>query len=461
MIGYMKFNFKNFGNIDDGLVDVGDLTIICGPNNSGKTYVSYAIYGFYKFFSQLLVPSIEDSLIEDSKIKALLKQGSTQIDLSPFLNKIETHFESASLKFSSTLHEYFNTHEDFFSEAKVSVLPNNVNFNLEKELKAEIHLGNEKNANILLLLKEYNSGELNIVFQTSKQNKIPAEIIKHLISRAISSYFSDNLLNDPFIVSSERTGVSLFHRSLSKNKSAAFDYISKNDTIDPFELINKMRSDYAQPINNNIEVVSKSEEGIKTKSYFLKNKTKYQYIFSVLQELIGGKYVIVNKQINFQPKKEKNRPSTLIPIYLASSSVKSLYLLDLFINTISNENSFLLIDEPELNLHPDNQRKIADLIIKLVNSGVKVLITTHSDYIIREFNNRIMLGHSSNKKKLMKEFGLNDSDILTADQVRAYTFCNHGINCVDIDTFGMNMKMFDDVINNSNKIFEKIYYSID
>ena len=34
---------------------------------------------------------------------------------------------------------------------------------------------------------------------------------------------------------------------------------------------------------------------------------------------------------------------------------------------------------------------MAGLLARLVNSGVKVLVTTHSDYLIRELNNRVML----------------------------------------------------------------------
>jgi len=44
----MKFTFKNIGYIDEGEVTLGDLTVICGPNNVGKTYLSYSIYGFLK-----------------------------------------------------------------------------------------------------------------------------------------------------------------------------------------------------------------------------------------------------------------------------------------------------------------------------------------------------------------------------------------------------------------------------
>ena len=51
----------------------------------------------------------------------------------------------------------------------------------------------------------------------------------------------------------------------------------------------------------------------------------------------------------------------------------------------------IFIDEPELNLHPVNQRKIARILAKVANSGIKIIISTHSDYIVKEFNNLIML----------------------------------------------------------------------
>jgi ABC-type multidrug transport system ATPase subunit len=57
----------------------------------------------------------------------------------------------------------------------------------------------------------------------------------------------------------------------------------------------------------------------------------------------------------------------------------------------AKSGGMLIIDEPELNLHPANQRRLARFLVALVNHGVKVFITTHSDYIVREFNTLIML----------------------------------------------------------------------
>ena len=44
----MRFRFRNIPPIQDAEIELGDFTIIAGKNNSGKTYLSYALYGFLK-----------------------------------------------------------------------------------------------------------------------------------------------------------------------------------------------------------------------------------------------------------------------------------------------------------------------------------------------------------------------------------------------------------------------------
>ena len=42
----MKFGIKNLGPINEAEIELGDLTIICGKNNCGKTYLTYSLYSF-------------------------------------------------------------------------------------------------------------------------------------------------------------------------------------------------------------------------------------------------------------------------------------------------------------------------------------------------------------------------------------------------------------------------------
>ena len=46
----MKFAFENLGPIGKAEMELGDLTVIAGRNNTGKTYLAHTIYGFLRNF---------------------------------------------------------------------------------------------------------------------------------------------------------------------------------------------------------------------------------------------------------------------------------------------------------------------------------------------------------------------------------------------------------------------------
>jgi predicted ATPase len=48
----MKLTFQNLGVLDHVELELGDLTIICGENNIGKTYATYATYGLLRNWRQ-------------------------------------------------------------------------------------------------------------------------------------------------------------------------------------------------------------------------------------------------------------------------------------------------------------------------------------------------------------------------------------------------------------------------
>lgn len=47
----------------------------------------------------------------------------------------------------------------------------------------------------------------------------------------------------------------------------------------------------------------------------------------------------------------------------------------------------MIIEEPEAHLHPELQQKMARLLINMMNLGIPVWITTHSDTILQHINN--------------------------------------------------------------------------
>lgn len=176
------------------------------------------------------------------------------------------------------------------------------------------------------------------------------------------------------------------------------------------------------------------------------------------KEILKGQ-VLISKDgdVQFKPDKAK---TLRLPIHLTASVVKSLSNLVIYFKHIAKEGDFIIIDEPELNLHPDNQVIIARIIAKIVNTGFKVLISTHSDYIIRELNNLIML---KCKPSFSKKYQLSDDSLLAPEQVGAILFHYNSRKCVKIDVTesGFEVETIDDVINELNERSEDLYFNSD
>ena len=50
----LTIKLKNIGILKQAEFLLGDLTIICGKNNTGKTYATYALYGFLQSWRKLI-----------------------------------------------------------------------------------------------------------------------------------------------------------------------------------------------------------------------------------------------------------------------------------------------------------------------------------------------------------------------------------------------------------------------
>ncbi|MEZ4294003.1 MAG: AAA family ATPase [Polyangiaceae bacterium] len=88
-----------------------------------------------------------------------------------------------------------------------------------------------------------------------------------------------------------------------------------------------------------------------------------------------------------------------IDLYNASSSIKQLAPLLLYLRYRAAPNQTLIIDEPEMNLHPEGQAKLLEALAMLANLGVHVLLTTHSPYFMAHLNSLIAADAKSKARK--------------------------------------------------------------
>jgi hypothetical protein len=78
----------------------------------------------------------------------------------------------------------------------------------------------------------------------------------------------------------------------------------------------------------------------------------------------------------------------------------------------------IVIEEPEAHLHLSAQRSMARAIARLVNAGVPVVVTTHSDTFVQQLNILIQLADRS--AGFSGELGYEAADVIDRRQIRAY-----------------------------------------
>jgi AAA15 family ATPase/GTPase len=152
-------------------------------------------------------------------------------------------------------------------------------------------------------------------------------------------------------------------------------------------------------------------------------------------------------------------------MYLTSSSINQLTTLLLYLkHWVSDTNNFLFVDEPEENLHPENQEKLIHTLLKFAaTNNNKVLITTHSSLVTSVINNFLNIGYLKSKQ----DFNLNsfltkhhvDFDVknilekkdfgiyfFSGSDVIEYSAKEYGVYFEDFDKIEKNIKNFSEFI---------------
>ncbi|MFW9914447.1 MAG: AAA family ATPase [Candidatus Thorarchaeota archaeon] len=117
---------------------------------------------------------------------------------------------------------------------------------------------------------------------------------------------------------------------------------------------------------------------------------------------------------------EEEKEHCTIPLSQASSAISELAPLVLFLRYFVQFDDLLIIEEPEAHLHPDAQRKMACVLANLVNNGIRILVTTHSDYLVHQLSNLIELSTVDSTRLETQNY--SQDDILLPKQVSAYLF---------------------------------------
>ena len=298
---------------------------------------------------------------------------------------------------------------------------------------------------------KYDGNKVTIIYNKGETGLNIIEL-QDFISYSYFRFLLHNVFPDPFILSAERFGISLFYRELDFTKNQIVDILQKmgdekeNREFSPFMLLERSASRYALPIKENIDYTRSIPDLKGKKSELYESK-----LFDHIKDMMDGYYRTSDKDIRFISKSRREKHFN-IPLHITSSSVRGLSDLYFFLRHEAEKDSLLILDEPESHLDTHNQRLLARLLARIVRAGLKVLITTHSDYLIKEINNLIMFSRPfSGKTNLVKKLRYSEDEFLTPDLIRAYVAENNGLTACQVDGFGIDMPVFDKTIDDINR----------
>ncbi len=410
----MKIEFKNLGPLESGEFELRDFTLFCGKNNTGKTYVNYLIYAILETLQNFKTDF-------NLNIDTLLKEGTQSIDIIEiFDDNFDRVLKEISKSVKENLYTIFNCKKEFFKDVYLKIELNKEEKKkklLNWEYSKPVTRGQEK-IKVMDIMKEKGKKEVTFIYL---ENELSEEIMRNILK---------NYLNE-----------------LLKKRSDFVENIEINSE-EKLEL-----SSYSKPVKDYLEILTQLD-------ILDKKNTDDKNIMKIAEEMekeiIKGKYRIDKNKIIYQTENEKE-----LDLYLASSTVKTIFGIIFYLRHLIKKGDYLIIDEPELNLHPENQIKIARLLARMAKSGIRIIISTHSDYISKELNNLLMLNNKfKGKEEIIERYGYNEQDILSSAKVGAYLFADRVMQKMEITDEGIITRTFDEVIESLNERNDEIYYAI-
>jgi hypothetical protein len=409
----MKMTLEKLGILNRAEIEVGDFTIICGKNNTGKTYATYALYGFLRSWRRL-----NAALIEREQIRSLLEKGSVEIDLQKtVLSKWKDILAKLGSEYHKLLPAALAADSERFKETRIHIDLPKPTVRLQAAFEKVIRI--KEKEPLLSISKSANSTILKITLLVQQSSRLSDIDIVEFVAPVVQDLCFSHALPPVFMASTERTGAAIFQNELNFSRTRLIEALatlehSKKLTAQDIlpALIPEFNPRYAFPVRDSVDFINQLDTLTTSVSDIAKD---HDELLNDFHDIIGGEYRVSKKVVYFVPKKAGGLKLNLGE---SSSAVRSLLDIGFYLQHMAHKGDLLMIDEPELNLHPENQRKVARLLARLVNVGIHVFVTTHSDYIAKELNTLLLLGKAG--KNVAGKYNYRSEELLQPEQVRLY-----------------------------------------
>lgn len=371
----MRLQIQNINKIKEADIALNGLTVIVGENDMGKSTIGRAFFSTIKAVSNMRSLSNESSANKASKhIDSLYKHfyGKRSIDgAMELLPRFKSEMERICL-----------------DEAERNAFLEHLNAKID-----EIDLSPRQKS----LLKE-DIANIRICYD---QVDNPAAILKTELAYLVESEFMGQFCSSKseltyIMLDTEEEGRLIFKAKnnqvteVSFSERGFYEDITYVESPLYFHLLDSLKSSVAyREMKRTLGYKPMAPAHVKDfvdKVLNFQNFNNQQSLFGPqskdfhTEDIIHGMFAYdkSSRSIVYQKNGMKIKPINV------ASGIKSFGALQLLLDgyCISN-NRPLIWDEPENHLHPQWQVEFAKVIVQIVNSGIPVMISTHSPYFLQ------------------------------------------------------------------------------
>ena len=431
----LRLSVSNFGPIAEADIELRPLTVFVGPSNTGKSYLASLIYALHNSFIQIFYPqNIMPPLQEVNGNSSIKLYKQEQTDLFKWASKMfssDTPKENISdesdysippniqdifdeyirLRYSSTIEEEIkrcfgvDTINDlvrYNSNKKISHIEIYSDLN-EKSNLAKANINIKENSlefstlipTDLLQIFDISSTLLsyfNSIIPERSGRKLSEELVAEIIINSITSEITRinmiQLLPPAFYLPADRTGVMHAHQVVMSSliRGATTAGISHKLRV---PILSGVLGDFL----NELLAMSKVTENKDNLIHAAKLIEREILDGSVHSE--GESEDIPYPEFTYQPDGWKNK----LPLMNSSSMVSELAPVVLYLRHMVRRGNTLIIEEPESHLHPSKQVEFMRQLALLAKEGVRIIITTHSEWVLEAISNIVKVSGLSGTQR--------------------------------------------------------------
>jgi hypothetical protein len=400
--GWLRIEIENFGPIASGSFELRPLTLFIGPNNAGKSYAATLAHSIVQAMPAGGVPGVLFFRFRrEEKAPLTIRELVNWLFSTEYLEK-----------------EVLGRLQNYFSCEDLRVL---ISWFASKDgVRVRVYSHDAEDGWIFL------EGKGSRWSVQGKAPRLPdlegRQETKGVLLDALWRVWRDitetmGLPEDSYYLPAARSGVLQGWRALT---AEAVRRVSRWAGIEEIRVP-------ALPglIGEFLEELIHASEGLRRRSRAGEGASPFQSALEVLEgDLLKGTVDfsypngVPVPEIVYRTRVKQKKLE--IPIQRASSTVGELAPLVLWIKYLLEPREMLVIEEPEAHLHPENQRRVARALVRLVRAGVTVLCTTHSPLILHQVSNHILASRADPARR--KELGFTEEDLLREEEVGAYLF---------------------------------------